>query len=438
MRRSVLWLAALLCTAAGAAAAPKPAQHRSAPVRFEEFFHDRALRFDYYHSGDSRSEHYWFDAVKSEPYWAGSHVSLIDTTGFGTQFFRIVDTATGREIYSRGYCTLFNEWRTIPEAETMQRAYPEGVVFPCPKRPFRIEIFNRNAQGDFELRFSQQIDPEASTIEPFSRRYETFEVVYNAPPAHCVDIVLLPEGYTAGDRDRFEEAARTFARELLSYSPYKENAHRFNIRAVWVPSDEAGVSMPGEHVWRSTACGAAFYTFGSERYQMVTDFQRLRDLAAHVPYDYIYILSNTQKYGGGGIFNFYGISSAHHPTRTGKIYVHEFGHLLMGLGDEYVEEGAFEEMYRPGVEPWEANLTTLTDFSRKPAWQALLADGTPVPTPDTEEYEGRVGVFEGGGYQAKGVYRPWRNCLMNNLHRTDTFCPVCAQAISAYIDFLCR
>ena len=38
----------------------------------------------------------------------------------------------------------------------------------------------------------------------------------------------------------------------------------------------------------------------------------------------------------------------------------------------------------------------------------------------------------------EGVYRPWRNCLMNNLHKTDEFCPVCSKAIVDYIDFLCK
>ena len=128
---------------------------------------------------------------------------------------------------------------------------------------------------------------------------------------------------------------------------------------MWAPSDDSGVTIPGENVWRNTACGASFYTFDSERYQMVTDFQRLRDMAAHVPYDYIYVLSNTQKYGGGGIFNFYGISAAHHPTRTGKIHVHEFGHLLLGLGDEYVGTTSYDDMYAKSIEPWEPNLTTL-------------------------------------------------------------------------------
>lgn len=276
------------------------------------------MRFDYYHAGDSRSEEYFFDALKEEPYWAGSKVSLVDTTGYGNQFFRIVDRASGREIYSRGFCTLFNEWQSTPEADSVRRSYPESVVFPYPKRPCRIEIFTRNGKGRFEKRFSQNIDPDSYFIERFTPRCETFEVMYSGNSAQRVDIVLLPEGYGAGERAKFESACRTFADEFFSYSPYKENAARFNVRAVWAPSVDSGVTIPGENVWRNTACGASFYTFDSERYQMVTDFQRLRDMAAHVPYDYIYVLSNTQKYGGGGIFNFYGIGAAHHPTRTGK------------------------------------------------------------------------------------------------------------------------
>lgn len=271
----------------------------SAQVRFSDYFLEETMRFDYYHSGDSRSEEYFFDALKAEPYWAGSHVSLLDTTGYGNQFFRIVDRASEREIYSRGFCTLFNEWQSTAEADSVRRSYPESVVFPYPRRPCRIEIFGRNAGGHFEKRFSQNIDPASCFVAQFTPRYETFEVAYNGNPAHRVDIVLLPEGYGAGERAKFEAACREFAREFFSYSPFREYASRFNIRAVWAPSADSGVTIPGERVWRNTACGASFYTFGSERYQMVDDFQRLRDIAAHVPYDYIYVLSNTQKYGGG-------------------------------------------------------------------------------------------------------------------------------------------
>ena len=230
----------------------------SAQVRFSDYFLEETMRFDYYHSGDSRSEEYFFDALKAEPYWAGSHVSLLDTTGYGNQFFRIVDRASEREIYSRGFCTLFNEWQSTAEADSVRRSYPESVVFPYPRRPCRIEIFGRNAGGHFEKRFSQNIDPASCFVAQFTPRYETFEVAYNGNPAHRVDIVLLPEGYGAGERAKFEAACREFAREFFSYSPFREYASRFNIRAVWAPSADSGVTIPGERVWRNTACGASF------------------------------------------------------------------------------------------------------------------------------------------------------------------------------------
>lgn len=199
------------------------------------------------------------------------------------------------------------------------------------------------------------------------------------------------------------------------------------------------MTIPAEHIWRETACDANFTTFDSERYQTVADQQRLRDLAAHVPYEYIYVLSNTQKYGGGGIFNFYGISAAHNPGFTGKIYIHEFGHLLMGLGDEYVGTTAYDEsMYNKRLEPWEPNLTTLVDFKQKELWRALLDQQTPIPTPVAEHYRDCVGVYEGGGYVSKGIYRPAQHCLMNSFRGVEAFCPVCQAAIKSYIEFLCQ
>ena len=409
----------------------------TAQTPFERYFLDKTLRFDYYHCGDSRNQEYFFDELKEEPYWAGSKVSLLDDTGYGVQLFKIFDKASGKEIYSRSYCTLFNEWQTTPEAQTVRKAMPESVVFPYPKNEVRIEIYARNRKGVFEKKFEQDIDPNSYFVKKFTPRYETFEVAYNGNPSTRVDIVLVPEGYTQNEKEKFAAACRVFAEEFFSYSPFKENAARFNIRAVWAPSMESGVTIPGEHVWRNTAAQARYYTFDSERYQMIEDFQGLRDIAAHAPYDHIYVLSNTQKYGGGGIYNFYGISAAHHPNRTSKIYVHEFGHVLLGLGDEYIGNVSYNDMYPTDVEPWEANLTTLTDFGRK-EWKKMLDTKTPVPTPVNEKTPQKLGVYEGGGYVNKGVYRPWPNCLMNNLHTIDIFCPVCSQAIRKQIDFLCR
>lgn len=405
-------------------------------AQFERYFSDKTMRFDFYHCGDHEKEDYFFDEIAEEPYWAGSKISLIDSTGYGNQLFKIWDLAEEKLIYSRSYCTLFNEWQTTEEALHTRKCFPEAVVFPLPLKDVRIELWARNRKGVFEKKLEQEIKVNDYFIRKFLPRYETFEVVYNGNPEHKVDIVLLPEGYSKEEKEKFEKACQEFVREFFLYSPYKENASRFNIRAVWAPSENSGVTMPGEHIWRNTALQANFYTFGSERYQMVEDFQRVRDIAAHVPYEYIYILSNTQKYGGGGIYNFYGISAANHPTQAGKIYVHEFGHVFLGLGDEYVGNVSYSDMYSKDVEPWEENLTTLKDFERK-RWKSMLEPGTPVPTPATPENYKRLGVYEGGGYVAKGVYRPCQSCLMNTL-QTKEFCPVCKTAIIRHIDFICR
>lgn len=407
-----------------------------AQAQFDKYFLDKTLRYDYYHCGTHDTEEYYFDELKEEPYWGGSKVSLVDHTGYGLQLFKIIDIASGKEIYSRSFCTLFNEWQSTEEAQKIRKAFPESVIFPFPKQPVRLELYARNRKGKFEKKLQQEINPASCYIRRFTPRYETTEIAYNGSPDHRVDLVLIPEGYTINEKEKFLEAARNFAKEFFSYAPYKDNASRFNIRAVWAPSRESGVTLPGEHIWRNTVANAQFYTFGSERYQMIEDFQGLRDIAAHVPYDYIYVLSNTQKYGGGGIYNFYGISAAHHPTSTGKIYVHEFGHVLLGLGDEYVGNVAYNEMYPEGVEPWEENLTTLVDFDKKD-WKQLIEKQTPIPTPDTEEYKNKTGVFEGGGYVNKGVYRPSSTCLMKEFS-TDKFCPVCTHAILKHIDFLCQ
>jgi hypothetical protein len=251
-----------------------------------------------------------------------------------------------------------------------------------------------------------------------------------------VDVVLLPEGYTKDQKDLFMDDCRKFSDGFFAYAPYSQNKNKFNIRGVWAPSKDAGPDIPGDNVWNNTRLNGSYYTFDSERYLMIDDYQIVRDVAGNAPYDYIYILANTDKYGGGAIYNFYGISAAHHETEAGKIYIHEFGHLFAGLGDEYVGGVEYSDFYPTGVEPWEPNLTTLVNFDRK--WKNMLPEGTPVPTPAKFRNTETLGVYEGGGYVSKGVYRPWINCLMNNLHTIDVFCPVCSKSIQETIDFNCR
>ena len=115
------------------------------------------------------------------------------------------------------------------------------------------------------------------------------------------------------------------------------------------------------------------------------------------------------------------------------------GHLIGGLGDEYyTSEVSVQDFYPSGVEPVEPNLTTLVDFGSK--WKDMLDENTPIPTPvtgpNTPEYD-KVGVYEGGGYVSKGVYRPAQHCTMHQIRYND-FCPVCKKTLEEVIEYYAR
>ncbi len=405
-------------------------------AQYSMYFTGQTLRLDYYHCGNISTEQFYFDELIQEPYWAGSQIRLIDSSGYGNNFVEMRTADTGELIYSSGYCTLFGEWQTTPEAKLTNRCYPESVVMPFPQAKVVVSILSRNRKGVLEKKFEYAVDPKSYFIKKERENLQVFDVVNSGDPAQKVDIVLLSEAYAEDQKKIFIADCKKFADEFFKYAPYSENKKNFNIRGVWAPSKESSPDIPGNESWNRTRLNSSYYTFDSERYLMVDDFQGVRDVAGNAPYDYIYILANTDKYGGGAIYNFYGISAAHHVNETGKIYIHEFGHLFLGLGDEYVGGVEYSDFYPTDVEPWEANLTTLVNFNKK--WKNMLPEGTPIPTPVESGNNKKVGVYEGGGYVSKGVYRPWINCLMNNLHTIDIFCPVCSQAIQNRIDFYCK
>lgn len=402
-------------------------------AQFDKHFHNKTLRMDYSHCGDHQQDEIYFDELLEEPYWGGSKTNLIDTTGYGNYYVNLYDAATNQLIYSRGYSTLFGEWQTTDEAKKTRRSCSETVVMPFPKNNVRIEITCRDKKGKFVKKFDYNVDVNSYFIKKDRRlEYPTFDVHYTGNPARRVDIILLPEGYTAEEMEQFKADCKRFAEGLFSFIPYQDHQNLFNIRAVLAPSKESGTDIPGEYIWKNTILNTSFYTFDSERYIMTYDNKSLRDLAANAPYDLIYIIANTQKYGGGAIYNHYGISISGN-LHAAKVYVHEFGHLFAGLGDEYVEIGtSYNEVYPTNVEPWEPNLTTLVNFDKK--WKKLLDKNTPIPTPIDQRNLTKLGVYEGGGYVDKGVYRPRPNCLMNTLSGND-FCPVCTRAIRSQIDF---
>jgi len=405
----------------------------SAFAQFDSVFYNKSLRLDYTHGGTATQEWVMLEQLSELPHWAGSKTQLIDSLRYGKYFFELLDPATDSVLYSRGYGSLFSEWQTTTEAQQIARSFSETILMPFPKETARLLIYSRNFNGNWDTIFKLKIDPDSYFIKPAAApKWPVMNVYGDNPPEKAVDIVILPDGYTMDELGKFIEDVNFFKESLFAFEPYASMRDKFNIRAVLAPSEQAGIAIPAEDIWPETALSSHFYTFDSERYCMSYDNKSIRDLAGHVPYDQIYILANTTKYGGGGIYNFYALSTAGNQLSS-KIIVHEFGHSFAGLADEYFDSStSYNDFYNLEVEPWEPNLTTLVDFDSK--WKDLLLPGTAVPTIANDSMTAVLGVYEGGGYVAKGMFRPKMDCLMHTF-KEEIFCGACNRAIIRMIRF---
>jgi hypothetical protein len=403
-----------------------PSQDAAPSGEFDPWFTDGVMRLDVVFSGTAGETSYAFSGIRKEQYYSGPRTQLVDPFDYGDHKFMVKDVGSGTVIFSLTYCTLFREWQTTAEAQEVRRAYPHVLRFPWPKAEVEVEIYDRDRSGRFQKSWSMEVDPASIFCDPGNPlEFEAVDLEIHGDPSEKVDILFVAEGYTLAEMDKFLEDAGRSAEYIFSEEPFRSQREEFNVRAVKSASSDSGTDIPGEGIWKNTVMNSSFYTFGIERYMTTMDYRSVCDVAANAPYDQIYILVNTDKYGGGGIYNHYSISAADNEASR-AVVIHEFGHAFGGLADEYFTSAvAYNDYFPLDVEPWNPNLTTLVRFDSK--WQAMLAEDTPVPTPAEDRNLDRIGVYEGGGYVAKGVYRPMIDCRM---HTNDAvFCPVCSRAL---------
>lgn len=406
--------------------ASAPAQEAGNTQNFEALFSDGIMRLDVVFAGTASESTYALSGIRQEKYYSGPYTSMLDPFDYGDHKFVVRDASTGQPIYSKTYCTLYREWQTTAEAQSVRRAYPHVLRFPWPLQKVNVEIYDRDRAGEFQLSWSEEVDPASIFCDPGNPlEFETIDLEIHGDASEKIDILFVAEGYTIAEMDKFLDDAKRSADYIFSEEPFQSQRNMFNIRAVKSFSKDSGTDIPGQGVWKNTVINSSFYTFGIERYMTTMDFKSVCDVAANAYYDQIYILVNTDKYGGGGIYNHYSISAADNEASR-AVVIHEFGHAFGGLADEYYNSAvAYNDYFPLDVEPWNPNLTTLVDFPSK--WKGSLDKEMPVPSPADDNYHDKVGVYEGGGYVAKGVYRPMIDCRM---HTNDAvFCPVCSGAL---------
>ncbi len=443
---------------------------------FNNFFTDKTIRVDYFHSGTATEEHFAVDRIVSDGIWSGSQTMLIDKLRLGLYFVELVDKDSKVLLYSRGFASIFGEWQTIPEASERWGTFHESLRMPWPLKPVTMIVSKRDSLNNFSQIWSTDIDPVSRSVNP-SELINTNKIDIiseNGPAAGKVDIVILGDGYSAKEMEKFRKDANRLSAYLMNTEPFKSHSNDFNIRAIETPAAGSGVNKPHHGVFTRTPLTVHYSSFDSERYALSYDNRTIRDVASAVPYDLMVIMINERTYGGGGIYNLYTTVSADNKFAE-YIMVHEMGHHMAALADEYYTSSVSYEVPEVKVEPWETNITALFDKNNL-KWKDLIEAGTPLPTPwnkeefdkagyaiqkerdslrtamvpesvmedlftrqmkeedeyfSKEQYRDAVGAFEGAGYLALGLYRPQVDCIMYTRHRV--FCKVCRRSIEDVI-----
>jgi hypothetical protein len=467
-----------------------------AAAAFDEYFVDKTLRIDYYHTGDATTETVAIDRVYEYGTWAGSLNNLVDRLNYGAYYYKIYDTASGELIYSRGFDSYFKEYQTSgPAQDGVVRTFHESAIIPSPKNAIAFALEKRQKEGHMEEVFRVEIDPADVMIirnESLDADVRVFKSLDNGDPHVKADIAIIAEGYTANEQRKFRKDLERFTKTFFKQDPCKSRKQHFNVYGVFKPSEESGIDEPRHGSFRNSAVSATFNSMGSERYILTEDNKALRDIARHAPYDALYIMINHHRYGGGGIYNFYCTYTADNQWSE-YLMVHEFGHSFFGLADEYYTSSvAYEDFYAPGYEPAEPNITAALDPDNV-KWKHLFEGNIEVPTPwEKQEYDemslawqkvrkelndgiaelrrsgasekaiktaeeeynrrdretamrvneyllsskyaGKVGVYQGAGYATKGLYRPMIDCIMFSKAQK-SFCAVCEEAMIGIIEW---
>jgi hypothetical protein len=436
----------------------------------------RTLRVEYYHTGNTHEEWFSLDRVVLEPLeWPGNPHKAIDESRLGDYLFEVREQSSGKLLYSRGFNSVFGEWKTTEEARHRNRTFSESLRFPTPDAIVEVSLKERDESGFREV-WKTVVDPRDKFVDRGrpSSPGPLMELQKMGDPAGKVDLLVLGDGYTAAERTKFEKDARRFIEALFATPPFREHRTDFNVWGLCPAAEQSGVSRPSSGIYRRSPVGASYDTFGTERYVLTMENRTLRDVASFAPYEFIEILVNGETYGGGGIFNQFASVAIDNPW-SAYVGVHEFAHHFAGLADEYYTSDVAYLSPEHKTEPWEPNVTALLDPTNL-KWRDLLAPGTPIPTPwdkdkfdrferdiqkqrkelraagkpeanmdalfrlerqkedamlGAQKYAGKVGAFEGANYESQGYYRPEVDCIMFTRHMS--FCAVCRRAIERVI-----
>ena len=258
------------------------------------------------------------------------------------------------------------------------------------------------------------------------RGQTTTKILDHGSDGEKLVFVVLGDGYTAGDQQKYELDVKTLVLDgVFGHDFYKDNIDAFNIYRVDLISSQSGVSRPT--FAKNTALRVIYSGDWNRCWLEPSDDtdERITNAINVKKYDFVLIVANESGYGGC--------------RRGSRLYVtsgdpwdvvaHEYGHGIAGLYDEYSADGGGAYTGDPVNN---LNCSTVLD-RQNVVWSKLIGKDIDLPSDGLQNIDSNdtVGEFEGCNYAQSGIYRPVQQCRMNS--NTPHFCPVCLAAMTSRV-----
>lgn len=244
---------------------------------------------------------------------------------------------------------------------------------------------------------------------------------HNSGSGPCYfDVVVVSAGFKADEMGEFHKICDRLVKGMLSRQPWKRCQNLINIHAVFVGDESVDSS-------RLHVGGYKGQVLGCDNGLAVEYARYAANAAATL------VLHNSGfSAGGAGVWGVATInkSQAMHPM----VPLHELGHGIAGLGDEYIQRHtAFEDDPKS---LWNTVNVTAEANPKLCKWHYWTQEEWPgMFGPSKRPKETNVANFEGAGW-IKKIYRPEKGCIMRC--DRDAFCVVCSETLEAnffrYID----
>lgn len=273
----------------------------------------------------------------------------------------------------------------------------------------------------------------------------TTTLLQSGDPVEKEDLTFIGDGFTEDQQDLFNDRVDEVVRTLMETHPFFSLRSAFNIHRVNVASPESGTDkfarcgdedIRDSDDLKETALDTGFCAGGTgnvNRCVLSSDQAEVFAFTAASPDDeHVIVLVNDSQRGGcasGGV-GYLTLSSD-----FAEVFVHELGHSLFGLADEYEydRDGRFTD-----PEPGAVNVTAQTTRETLVKWNDMILGSTPVPSEDDQDCDAEsgsspgfavdlIGAYEGAMYHRCDIYRPQPDCMMR--HSGHPFCSVCRRKI---------